>query len=132
MAYEECLRQRRARPGRRMQIQDWLIRPGPTHLEGAPSPLRVQELLPVEGISIGPPGAEDRVEISAMAHMLLQASDQLAGAEDARVERIHAEYLRGHREPDPERLAARLVESMAMAGSERRERAHSRFSHAGR
>ena len=115
-----------------MQIQDWLIRPGSVPLEGTQSPLRVQELLPAEGISIGPPGAEDRVEISAMAHLLLQASDQLALAEDARVERLHAEYLRGQREPNPDRLAARLVESMAMPGGGKADRAHSRISQAGR
>lgn len=103
-----------------MQIQDWLIRPASTSLEGAPSPLRVEELLPADGISIGPPGAEDRVEISPMAHLLLQANEQLAGAEDARAERIHAEYLRGRWEPDPERLAAHLMESMAVAGRDER------------
>lgn len=115
-----------------MQIQDWLIRPGSVPLEGTQSPLRVQELLPAEGISIGPPGAEDRVEISAMAHLLLQASEQLAQSEEARVERIHAEYLRGRREPDPDRLATRLVESMARPGGGEAERAHSRIRHAGR
>ncbi len=115
-----------------MQIQDWLIRPGSVPLEGTQSPLRVQELLPAEGISIGPPGAEDRVEISAMAHLLLQASDQLARAEDARVERLHAEYLRGRQEPDPERLAARLVESMTTPSVGKAERAHSRIGQAGR
>lgn len=115
-----------------MQIHDWLVRPGSTPLEGSPSPLRVQELLPVEGISIGPPGAEDRVEISAMAHMLLQASDRLAGAEEARVERIHAEYLRGQRPPNPERLAARLVESMGIANGGEEHHANSRIARAGR
>ena len=115
-----------------MQIQDWLIRPGSIPLEAAQTPLRVQELLPVEGISIGPPGAEDRVEISAMAHLLLQAMDQLARGEEARVERLHADYLRGHRGPDPEALATSIVESLAMASGKGRERVHSRMDLAGR
>lgn len=109
-----------------MQIQDWLIRPGSTPLEGVPPPLRVQELLPAEGISIGPPGAEDRVEISPMAYMLLQANDKLAGSEEARTEWIHAEYLRGRWEFDPGRLATRLVESMMASGRAGREQEDSR------
>lgn len=95
-----------------MRIHDWLIRPDSTPQETAPSPLRVRELLPSESIRIGPPGAEDKVEISAMAHMLLQASEWLASAEDSRLERLRTEYLKGHWEPDPERLASRLAESM--------------------
>lgn len=109
-----------------MQIQDWLIRPGSMPLEGALLPLRVQELLPAEGISIGPPGAEDRLEISPMAYMLLQANDQLASAEDVRTEWVHAEYLRGRWELDPGRLATRLVESMMAKGREGREQDNSR------
>ncbi|MCZ2154600.1 MAG: flagellar biosynthesis anti-sigma factor FlgM [Bryobacterales bacterium] len=96
-----------------MQIHDWLIRPGATPREIAPAPLRVHELLPAESIRIGPPTAEDKLEISALAQMLLEASDRLAEADEGRIERLRAGYLQGAWTPDPDRLALRLVESMA-------------------
>lgn len=101
-----------------MKIQDWVASPGAGTLDGASSPLKVQELLPASGISIGPPSAEDRVEISVFAHTLLQASRHLADGEDERVERLHAAYARGRWTPDPERMASRLVASLEVRAAE--------------
>lgn len=103
-----------------MKIQDWVSSPGTGTLDGASSPLKVQELLPASGISIGPPTAEDRVEISVFAHTLLQANRHLADGEEDRVEQLHAAYARGRWMPDAERMASRLVASLEVRAVELR------------
>jgi anti-sigma28 factor (negative regulator of flagellin synthesis) len=99
-----------------MQIQDLLIRPGATPAESAPATVPVKELLPASGVSIGPPSAEDKVEISPLANLLLQASNQFAEAEAERVARLHTSYARGYWKVDPERLAARMIDASAAEG----------------
>lgn len=101
-----------------MQIQDMLIRPGATPAESAPSPVRMKELLPATGVSIGPPSAEDKVEISPLANVVLQANNQLAEAEENRVERLHASYARGYWQADAAQTAASLVNRMLAEGLE--------------
>jgi hypothetical protein len=101
-----------------MQIQDLLIRPGTTPAEPAPSPVRVKELLPATGVSIGPPSAEDKVEISPLANVVLQANNQLAESEEDRVERLHASYARGFWQIDAQQTAASLVKRMLAEGRE--------------
>jgi hypothetical protein len=101
-----------------MQIQDLLIRPGTTPAESPPSPVRIKELLPPTGVSIGPPGAEDKVEISPLANVVLQANNHLAESEEDRVERLHASYARGHWQADAQLTAASLVSRMLAEGRE--------------
>lgn len=109
-----------------MQIQDLLIRPGTTPAESPPSPVRVKELLPPSGISIGPPSAEDKVEISPLANVVLKANHYLTEAEEDRVERLHTSYARGFWQADPDRVAASLVKQMLADGLEGAETAPTR------
>ncbi len=70
---------------------------------------RLHALLPSSGIEVGPPEAEDKLEISPLAHAILRAGEELDSERWQRTETIRVAYLRGDWETNDLALAARLL-----------------------
>ncbi len=81
-----------------------------TNLYGL-SRARLEALLPESGIVVGPPEADDRLEISPLAHAILRAGVEMDGVESERVAQLRAAYVGGVWEPDTLRVASGLVAS---------------------
>jgi hypothetical protein len=76
---------------------------------------RLQALLPDSGIVVGPPAAEDRLEISPLAHAILRAGVEMDSVESQRVGRLHLAYMGGTWEPDASQTARALIAATVKA-----------------
>ncbi|MCW5965810.1 MAG: hypothetical protein KIT83_17355 [Bryobacterales bacterium] len=70
---------------------------------------RLHALLPTSGILLAPPEAEDKLDISPLAHAIMRAGDALDMESAYRVEALRAAYLRGDWEADDSLVASRLL-----------------------
>lgn len=114
-----------------MQISDVLLRAGlgsPRTEESrdqtgaaALERARLRALLPGSGISVAPPEAEDKLEISPLAHALLRAGEELDAARWQRVEALRVAYLRGQWEAEAETIAPRMLPGLRAAAGSRAE-----------
>ena len=115
-----------------MQVSDLELRPltglrpeaGLESSKGTAPNRRLEELLPASGISLAPPATEDRLEISPLAHAILQASQHLETLQEERIASLRLQYLRGGLEVE-DRVSARSIVDALLAesapGAEARE-----------
>lgn len=70
---------------------------------------RLHALLPTSGILLAPPEAEDKLDISPLAHAIVRAGDALDMERAYRVEALRAAFLRGDWDADDSLVASRLL-----------------------
>lgn len=98
-----------------MQVTEGLARQESPRLDGMNASERVEALLPTSGISIGPPSAEDRVEISPLAHALTRMNQRLAELEVDHVNALRMHYIQGSYEVEAENLARAMLRTFSIA-----------------